>query len=248
MTWGRLILSALALCAAGLQAAGPDGMVLIPSGVFQPFFKNTPPSNVRAFYLDRMQVTNAQYLEFVKANPAWKKGTAKKIFADAGYLHHWNGEAFPAQAKDSPVTGVSFFAARAYCNWRGRRLPTLAEWEYAGGADPKRPMSDAENARVMAGYANPGTGGPGRTGQHRNLHGVFDMHGLVWEWVSDFNSVLLSQESREEGSDKDMFCGGGAANANNFRNYAAFMRYAFRSSLRSNYTGANLGFRCAGDL
>ncbi|HMZ38373.1 MAG TPA: SUMF1/EgtB/PvdO family nonheme iron enzyme, partial [Leptospiraceae bacterium] len=89
------------------------------------------------------------------------------------------------------------------------------------------------------------TGRPGRVRNVSNLHGIYDMHGLVWEWVDDFNSVMISDESREGGSDKQMFCGGGAANAADFRNYAAFMRYAFRSSLRSNFTSSSLGFRCA---
>lgn len=247
MTLRRTILSVL-LCAAGLSAAAPDGMAFVPSGVFQPFFKSTPPSPIRAFFLDRTQVTNAAYLEFLQANPVWRKDSVKKLFADAGYLRSWTGDTFPREIRDVPVTGVSFFAARAYCAWRKKRLPLLGEWEYAAGADVKHPMTDAENARVLGWYANPGTGTPGMVGQTRNIHGVYDMHGLVWEWVADFNSVLLSEESRETGSDKEMFCGGGAANASNFRNYAAFMRYAFRSSLRSNYTGANLGFRCAADL
>lgn len=241
----RLMISALLLCSAGVSAAAPDG-ILIPAGTFLPFFKNTPPSSVSAFYLDRTQVTNTQFLEFLKANPSWKKNAVKRIFADAAYLGSWSGDRMPPNAESSPVTGVSFFSARAYCNWRGKRLPTLAEWEYAAGADPVRPMSDAENERVIAWYSRPSSA-PGPVGQRIDVHGVYDMHGLVWEWVSDFNSVLLSEESREQGSDTQMFCGGGAMNANNFRNYAAFMRYAFRSSLRSNYTGANLGFRCAAD-
>lgn len=246
MSAARLTVLSLALLAFELSAATPDGMSFVPPGVFQPFFKNISPQKVRGFYLDQTQVTNAEYLTFLKANRSWAKGSAKRIFADAGYLRGWTSpESFPAESAESPVTDISQFAARAYCAWRGKRLPTLAEWEYAAGADPSHPMTDAENARLLAWYERNSTGKPGRVRNVSNLHGIYDMHGLVWEWVDDFNSVMISDESREGGSDKQMFCGGGAANAADFRNYAAFMRYAFRSSLRSNFTSSSLGFRCA---
>jgi formylglycine-generating enzyme required for sulfatase activity len=82
----------------------------------------------------------------------------------------------------------------------------------------------------------------------RNVFGIWDMHGLVWEWVSDFNTALVTGESRaDSGLDRQLFCGSGSSGASDFSDYAAFMRYAYRSSLRGNYTVANLGFRCAED-
>jgi protein SCO1/2 len=59
------------------------------------------------------------------------------------------------------------------------------------------------------------------------------MHGLVWEWTLDFSPEL----------DRTFACGGTAAGARTFDDYAAFMRYAYRSSLEARYTVANLGFR-----
>ena len=74
------------------------------------------------------------------------------------------------------------------------------------------------------------------------------MHGLVWEWTSDFNSIFLSGESRKDkDTDNNLFCGSGSVNATDLMNYAAFMRYAFRGSLKAKYTTKNLGFRCAQD-
>jgi formylglycine-generating enzyme required for sulfatase activity len=72
------------------------------------------------------------------------------------------------------------------------------------------------------------------------------MHGLVWEWTADFNSIFLSGESRKDkDTDKNLFCGSASINATDLMNYAAFMRYAFRGSLKASYTTKNLGFRCA---
>ena len=79
-----------------------------------------------------------------------------------------------------------------------------------------------------------------------NVQGVYDMHGLIWEWVEDFNASIMTGESRADVAlDRNLFCGGGSASAADPGDYAAFMRYAFRGSLQAKYTIRNLGFRCA---
>jgi len=83
--------------------------------------------------------------------------------------------------------------------------------------------------------------GRGRT----NCFGVHDLHGLIWEWVGDFNIPMATGKA---GSDGDLFCGGGAKDAKDRMNFPAFMRYGFRSSLKASYTIHNLGFRCAQSL
>ena len=70
----------------------------------------------------------------------------------------------------------------------------------------------------------------------------------MWEWVLDFNSTLISEDSRT-GKDPDrlLFCGSGAVGSRDRNDYASFMRIAFRSALSPRYTTASLGFRCARD-
>ena len=81
-----------------------------------------------------------------------------------------------------------------------------------------------------------------------NVYGVKDLHGLVWEWTLDFNSVFVTGDNRQDGDKvKDLFCGDGATGAARREDYAAFMRYAMRSSLKADNGTANLGFRCAYD-
>ncbi|MCA9299998.1 MAG: SUMF1/EgtB/PvdO family nonheme iron enzyme, partial [Phycisphaerales bacterium] len=90
---------------------------------------------------------------------------------------------------------------------------------------------------------------PGPVGQgDANAWGVHDLHGLVWEWVEDYNNTLFGSDVRESGDEDTLrFCGAGALSATSPDNYATFMRYAFRSALKGAYTTRTLGFRCALD-
>lgn len=227
-------------------AARADGVV-IPAGTYTNLFKNEGVVAVASFALDRHPVTNAEYLEFVRAHPAWQRSRVKRIFADASYLSHWAGdlEPGPRAHAHSPVVQVSWFAARAYAKWKQQRLPTLAEWEWAARAEGSNTV-----ASILAWYGRPVRGPlPAVGSTFANAHGVWDLHGLIWEWVEDFNTALVTGESRADtGLERNLFCGSGAVGASSFDDYAAFMRYAFRSSLKANYTVPNLGFRCAKDL
>jgi formylglycine-generating enzyme len=244
---------------AGLAQKNPStGLVMIKGGSFVPLYgADTKQVKVASFQLDAYPVTNAQYEAFVQAYPKWSKTAVKKIFADQNYLKHWAGplgvgpEA--AKLKNSPVTNVSWFAAKAYCECQGKRLPTSNEWEFAALASETKP--DATNdekfyQRSLEWYSKPNPKFlPPVKESFKNYYGTYGMIGLVWEWTQDYNSALLVGEGRSNASlDKQEFCGSGASGATNVKNYVAFMRYAFRSSLKANYTVANLGFRCAASM
>ena len=238
-------------------SAGPEGMVCLPKGLYRPMYRaeNEPKEiMVQSFWLDVCPVTNADFLEFVRANPRWRRSQVKRLFAEENYLRHWAGDLEPgcAAAANAPVTWVSWIAANAYAGWKGKRLPTVAEWEYAAAASPTRP--DGENdagfrKQILAWYSTPAPEKLGPVGAERaNYFGVHDLHGLVWEWVADFSSAPVTSVARGDTTQRDVFCGGGSEGASDVGNYAAFMRFGFRSSLKADYTVHNLGFRCAKDL
>ena len=236
------------------KSAAPPGMLLIPAGVYEPLYKNEGEQKIAAFFLDEAPVTNAEFLEFVRANPRWRRSQALELFTDAHYLEQWRGDLELGDASrmlaEGPVTNVSWFAAKAYARWRGKRLPMQAEWEMAAAASGTRSRGkdDPEHyKRILEWYAKPTRFPlPAVGNAPRDFHGVRGLHGLVWEWVEDFNTALVTGESRADaGLDRNLFCGAGAAGASDFRDYAAFMRYAFRSSLDAKYAVPNLGFRCA---
>jgi formylglycine-generating enzyme required for sulfatase activity len=204
------------------------------------------------YRLDREPVTNAQFLAFVTRHPEWRRGRIPAIYADASYLANWQGpmqpgaKATPAQ----PVVQVSWYAARAYCEAQGARLPTWYEWEYAAAADETRIDARDDPAwkeRILAWYGRSSAAALPSIGRTpANVYGVRDLHGLVWEWVEDYAGLMVSGDSRDQGDpDKLKFCGAGALSAENRDEYAVLMRMAMLSSLEAHYTTGNLGFRCA---
>ena len=231
-------------------------LVLIPAGTYIPLYpgKDEPKSIPRpAFYLETHAVTNGQFLEFVRANPKWRRSEISPLMADDSYLRQWKGDLeLPDNAEHSPVTNVTWFSARAYAKWIGRRIPTLAEWESVGVASETAAYGreeDGYNQRILNWYARPTPLIPEPVGVFPpNFYGVQDMHGVIWEWVEDFNTSFSTGESRgDSGLDRNLFCGSGAIGAADPSDYAAFMRFAFRGSLEGRFTVNNLGFRCAAD-
>src|SRR5262249_2908943 len=129
----RLAWIAAALVIAGVSAtaAAVAGMARVGPGELPPAYPATAPAptiTVGAFGLGRVPVTHAEFLAFVREHPRWRRDGIARVFADDGYLSHWSApDALGPDARpDQPVTRVSWFAARAYCNARGKRLPTEA--------------------------------------------------------------------------------------------------------------------------
>lgn len=229
-------------------------MVFIQSGKYQPLYgAKNQEVKVNFFLMDAFPVTNQEFIGFVKAQPDWRKSKVKKLFADKNYLFSWqNDTILPDNLEEkAPITNISWYAAKAYCDCQNKRLPTVDEWEYVAMANEKvkdaRKM-DSYNKMIIKQYEKPKTY-LNLIGQNpKNCWGVYDLHGLVWEWTSDFNSVMITGESRNDfETDNNLFCGSESVNSTDLMNYAAFMRYAFRGSLKADFSVQNLGFRCVKD-
>jgi formylglycine-generating enzyme required for sulfatase activity/cytochrome oxidase Cu insertion factor (SCO1/SenC/PrrC family) len=248
-----LTLVLLGILSGGVCAEPPPGMASISGGSYKPLYaKDAKPRGVEAFFIDEMQVTNAQFLGFVTRHPEWQRSKVKPTLADANYLRHWSGdlELGDDKLRDAPVTHVSWFAAKAYAEASGKRLPTQDEWEFVARADDTRLDASSDQAflrQLLEWYSKPATSALENVHDAvKNIHGLRGLHGLVWEWVSDFNSTMIVGDSRGDGSlERKLFCGSGSLLAADVSNYAAFMRYAFRSSLKGDYCVGSLGFRCA---
>jgi formylglycine-generating enzyme required for sulfatase activity len=184
-------------------------MIFVTGGYYKPLFKEENESGkkfVKPFYIDACSVTNSQYLEFVKENPAWRRSNVIHLFSDRNYLRKWKSdlELGSSVSANKPVTNISWFAANAYCKWAGKRLPTVDEWEYAFN---KKYKNFNENSCTA-----------------------------LYEWTFNFNETDFQAGS---------YCGGAGSSSNDPENYNAFIRFAFRNSLKANYSLDDLGFRCA---
>ncbi len=172
-------------------AAPADGMVEVPAGSY-PLGLEQPESNtsesfsqtveLNRFYLDELEVTNADYKAFVDQTGA---------LPPAG----WRGGTYPEAEADHPVEGVSYEWATAFCLASQKRLPTEAEWEAAArgsegrvwpwGDDPGQveiPSSDTYPSGSIAGNISP--------------FGAYDMTGNAWEWVADSYDQRVSDDLR----------------------------------------------------
>ena len=235
-------------------AARPADYVDVPAGSLVSAIAagiDKAPVPVAAFSMRVVPVTQGEFRAFVVDHPEWRRDRVPRAFADASYLHGWRAAESPAAAVDaeSPVVDVSWFAAEAYCESEGARLPTWMEWEYVAAADADRRDARGDPAwlaTILGWYARPASDALRAVGDRPNVYGVRDLHGLVWEWVDDFNALLVDADSRS-GDDPDRlkFCGAGAINLKDRENYAVLMRIALLSSLAASDSTGSLGFRCA---
>lgn len=183
------------------EIIGRDGapMALIPAGKFlmgsdKGKADERPVHGVylRDFYMDKYEVTNSLYRKFLDANPQWSKDGIASEYHDGRYLNDWNGNIYPPGESNHPVTHVSWYAAKAYAMWAGKRLPTEAEWEKAargGLVGKKYPWGDDISYRNANYSITPkmyqwkttapvGSFPP-------NGYRLYDMVGNVAEWCMD---------------------------------------------------------------
>lgn len=220
--------------------------IKLPKTTYTPVFRDPGEDDtaVGPLMVDEVPVTNQKFLAFVKAHPEFARSKIIPLYANSGYLSHWAGDtSFDPAIAHFPVVYVSWFVARKYCASQGKRLPTIAEWEL---------VSDAQNphieARILDWYAKPGSKLREVGVEPANKYGLKDAHGLIWEWVDNFSETIMSADSRGGSGDAaSLFCGGASLKAKDPKIYAAFLRFAYRSSLNARYVSGNLGFRCVRD-
>jgi eukaryotic-like serine/threonine-protein kinase len=178
------------------KTSTPAGMVWVPPGSGAAWLGIITPEPIPGFWIDRYEVTNRQFKEFIDHGGYQKREYWKEPFERAGKSLIWEqamaefrdqtgrpGPAawqlgsYPDGQADFPVGGVSWYEASAYAVFAGKSLPTAYHWLYAGDIGP---FSD------VLSFANFGGQGPAPVGKYRALgqFGTLDMAGNVQEWVS----------------------------------------------------------------
>ena len=235
----------LSLCSS-VQAQ--KNMVEITGGSYSSILPDTKgePVSVSPFYLDKYLVSNGDYLKFVEENPEWRKSLVSPLYADKDYLSHWKSDLNPGDGTnarlDQPITHVSWFAASAYARWSYGRLATLHEWEYAAQL-----LNGNKNGRQLIGnkligwFSAVETKNPSSVTEAKikNSAGVEGLHGIVLEWVQDFNPPLADNQTLD--------CGtvGRLGSGTDTYDYAATIRYVIRMNMDAKNCTSLFGFRVA---
>jgi formylglycine-generating enzyme required for sulfatase activity len=211
------------------------------------------------FYIDRYEVTNAQFLAFLEAQPQWRPDRIPDRYHNGDYLAHWQGAAYPPGQADHPVVYVSWYAAMAYARWAGKRLPTEAEWEYAargGLGDVEFAWGSEPPDPSRANYAGSELGDTTPAGSYpANGYGLYDMAGNVWEYCLDEWQEGYYAHSPE----RNPVAGGSLYPGDTFLQISTRrairggswggapvnLRVAYRDSHPPDGAGPHVGFRCA---
>jgi len=216
-------------------------------GIPKPWFSDERPFHpvtLEPFYIDRFEVTQEAYAQWVQA-------TRKRPPAD------WSGKRPLPGRERHPVVFVSWQGAKDFCTWKGKRLPTEAEWEKAARGNDGRiyPWGNTlDQNRSNIGGLIGNTLPVGSYENGKSPYGVYDMIGNVWEWTSDWYQPYPgnTEESEEFGEKYKVLRGGSWSGIGHFPGEEAEKILAHNSRvtfrLFSEPGGSELndvGFRCA---
>lgn len=202
---------------------------------------------IDTFMIDKFEVTNGRYLEFVKSTghriPQNPKNPARNL---------WQGDSITEVLIDRPVINVDWFDAEAYCRWAGKRLPTEAEWEKTakGTSDRRFPWGNVEPTPKHLNYNQQWIGEKtlmpvGSYEAGKSPYGLYDMAGNVWEWVNDWYDARYYEKSPKKNpkgpgtGTKKVIRGAG------WQNETPTVRIFTRVESDPTVRNESTGFRCA---
>ncbi len=251
-----------------------DGMSLlyVPAGNFlmgssdsdsQAYSGEKPQHTVYldAFWIDKTEVTNAQFQKFEGATSyqtdaekagwsyVYTSGSGWNQISGADWSHPRGPSSGISGTEVHPVVHVSWNDATAYCEWAGRHLPTEAEWEKAARGTDGRiyPWGNASPDSTLLNF-NLSVGDTTEVGSYpsgASPYGALDMAGNVWEWVSDWHNASYYSNSPSANPQGPSSGDGRVLRGGSWGIKALYVRAAYRDRSIPDYGGSNvIGFRC----
>ena len=226
----------------------PEQMVTISAGPFvrgtaSGGFDEQPPRTIHleTYSIDRFEVTNHQYQQFVLATGHRKAGPPSRYAKSIGKMRGTN----------QPAVYVSWDDANEYCRWKGKRLPTEAEWEKAmRGTDGRLwPWGNQEKpnganwARVQDGYEV--SARVGSFSMDKSPYGVMDGAGNVMEWVADWYQEAYYKDSPDKDPPSPEFGTYRVMRGGGYTTTGSDLRITSRSKMVPDFRDETIGFRCA---
>ncbi|MBS0182220.1 MAG: SUMF1/EgtB/PvdO family nonheme iron enzyme [Nitrospira sp.] len=230
------------------EAPVQEEMVTIPAGPFvrgteSRGFDEQPQRTIHldAFSIDRYEVTNHQYQQFVLATGHRKPGLPARYAKSGGKVKGIN----------QPVVYVSWDDAAEYCRWKGTRLPTEAEWEKAMRGNDGRlwPWGNKEQAnganwaRVQDGHEVSAPVGSFQA--DKSTYGVMDGAGNVIEWVADWYDETYYKSSPEQNPPSPEYGTYRVLRGGGYTTTGGDVRITSRSKMMPDFRDETIGFRCA---
>ena len=225
------------------EEEAPAEMVLIPGGTFlmgagtEEDYSPIHEVTVSSFFIDKYEVTNAQYLRFCQET-------------DHRLPDFWEMSGFRCGPRhpNYPVVGVSSYDAGLFVEWCGKRLPTEAEWEYAarGGLVGMRfPNGDTLDPSD-GNFNRSGQGGPVAVGSYpANDFGLHDMQGNVVEWVADYYDAAYYASSPKVNPQGPPYGRYRVIRGGGWHSGLSCNQVFWRHALPAIWVDFNVGFRCA---
>ncbi|MDX6443909.1 MAG: serine/threonine protein kinase, bacterial [Blastocatellia bacterium] len=221
----------------------PPGMVYVLGSEFtmgndlgDEFEKPAHQVTLKAFFIDKNEVTCSEYEKFIKAT-------------NHRPPNNWSSAACPATGINNPVTGVDWYDATAYAQWTGKRLPTEEEWELAARGTDKRIYPWGNDWRANAANAGAGKqGGVVDVGSYpagKSPSGALDMIGNAWEWTSSDFKAYPGGHISDKPSGELKVIRGGYWGSSAPKATTTFRRGWDARDAQLGYK--NTGFRCAKD-
>lgn len=250
------VAAGLMIMLAGCKSP-PNDMLEVPKGEFlmgsndvdkeakalqygsrKPWYENEKPQRsvgVDRFFIDKTEITHAQYKQFLDA-------TGRKP------PMQWPAGTYQPKYADYPVVFVTWFDADAYCKWKGRRLPTEAEWEKAARGTDGREFPwgnefDLKKANTLGEYS--GATPVGMFPEGKSPYGALDMAGNAQEWTADWYKQYPDNTFKDDdyGEKFKVVRGGGWGGMGHYT-LQVYVRASFRNMAPPNGAFTDVGFRC----
>lgn len=207
------------------------------------------------FYIDRFEVTNAEYAEFLTARSNTEDGEGRSLIdlAGADIESRQGTEGFVVVsplASDKPASEISWYGAFEYCAWVSGRLPFEAEWEKAARGPRARsyPWGESVPTLDLAVFNTTQAEDVGSLPNGSSFYGARDMAGNVWEWVQDWHDADYYAESPSSNPPGPRRGAAKVARGGAWNSDAGTLRATNRGGSAPENTSNTRGFRCVRDV
>ena len=262
---------------SGSPTLSNDGtMVRLPDGSFIMGLTDEDPLDIQnagrkrvtvsSFYIDRFEITNKEYRDFLNELSGEEKDTRlpdSSAWDESVSRANWKTYFYGSERSNYPVVAVTWRDAKEYCKWEGKRLPTEAEWEYAaragrvGGVYPWAGFSPRNPQGKFLANFNPGRQGQAADGYAftapvgsypPNKWGLHDVAGNVAEWVEDAYTPSFSPLSGLDPVYTDPDENRRVVRGGSWASSAFQIGVGVRNFQAKDEASPRIGFRCAADV